>query len=158
MQRLPPVLTTILMYSQHFAARFLRPMTLGVRTIVIDRNNRVLLVRHSYIKGWHLPGGGVDAGEVLHDAMARELKEETGATLTGPAKLHGVFYNNRYSRRDHVMVYVVRDFHIAEERQPDWEIREVKFFDSSDLPPDVTRATRERIAEALGDTTLSEMW
>ncbi|MET0606612.1 MAG: NUDIX domain-containing protein, partial [Beijerinckiaceae bacterium] len=70
-------------------ARLVRGMTLGTRSIVIDGDNRVFLVRHSYTKGWHLPGGGVEAGETLLQALARELHEEGNIELTGPPKLHG---------------------------------------------------------------------
>ena len=49
----------------HTIFRFTRPMTLGVRGIVIDPQACVFLVRHTYVPGWHLPGGGVDAGEML---------------------------------------------------------------------------------------------
>ena len=158
MHRLPPALINFLMHCQHFAARFLRPMTLGVRAIVIDKESRILLVRHSYINGWHLPGGGVDAGEPLHEAMAREVLEETGAILTAPAQFHGIFYNNRYSRSDHVAVYVVRDFHIASERKPDWEIRDVKFFDVRNLPEGTAGATRARLAEVIDGAPIQTMW
>ena len=34
-----------------------RPITAGVRILCADQANRVLLVRHSYLPGWHLPGG-----------------------------------------------------------------------------------------------------
>ena len=39
---------------------------------------QILLVKHSYIPGWHLPGGGVDHGEDIHTAAIREVYEETG--------------------------------------------------------------------------------
>src|SRR6266545_2755915 len=85
----------------HFYWRFARTMTLGVRALVIDREGRVFLVKHSYVSGWHLPGGGVEAGETLTEALARELREEGNIELSAPPRLHQVFFNDRDSRRDH---------------------------------------------------------
>lgn len=66
-------------------------MTLGVRAVVIDKSDSVLLVRHGYVAGWHFPGGGVEAGETCTQALARELEEEARVALTGPPVLHGLF-------------------------------------------------------------------
>src|SRR4051812_15958212 len=77
-------------------------LTVGVRGAIIDEHNRVFLVRHTYVRGWHLPGGGVEVGEATQDALRRELREEAGIELTGPPVLHGVFFNSSASRRDHV--------------------------------------------------------
>ena len=101
---LEPTLRRVL----HFYWRFARGLTLGVRAVVIDREGRVFLVKHSYVAGWHLPGGGVEPGETVLDALTRELMEEGGISLLAPPALHGIFFNTRDSRRDHVMVYVVR--------------------------------------------------
>src|SRR5947209_14443043 len=81
--------------------RFARGMTLGVRALVVDPQGRILLVKHSYVTGWHLPGGGVEVGETIQDALARELLEEAGITALEPPVLHGMFFNSRVSRRDH---------------------------------------------------------
>jgi len=158
MASLPPKLTRLLMYGNHFVARLVRPMTLGVRAIVVDGQDRVLLVRHSYVPGWHLPGGAVDAGETLHQALVREVREETAVEMTGRGVLHGIFYNDRYSRRDHVAVFIVREFRLLGPRKPDWEIREARFFSLTEAPATVTRATRARLAEALDGQDIAERW
>src|ERR1700681_4676739 len=91
----------------HLYWRFARAMTLGVRAVVLDADNRVFLVKHSYVSGWHLPGGGVEVGEAFRDALHRELMEEGRIELVGEPRLLGIFFNNHVSRRDHVAVYVI---------------------------------------------------
>ena len=79
----------------HVYWRFARAMTLGARALVVDADGRIFLVKHSYVSGWHLPGGGVEAGETLIQAIARELGEEGNIEMTAPPRLHGIFFNNR---------------------------------------------------------------
>ncbi len=142
----------------HLYWRFARAMTLGVRALVIDGSGRVFLVRHSYVSGWHLPGGGVEAGETLTQALARELREEGNIELTAPPQLHGIFFNNRASRRDHVALFVVRAFRQTAAPVPDREIRATGFFALDALPNDTTAATRARIIEVLGGAPVGERW
>jgi ADP-ribose pyrophosphatase YjhB (NUDIX family) len=133
----------------HLYWRFARGMTLGVRAVVLDGDDRVFLVKHSYVSGWHLPGGGVETGETIPDALGRELAEEGRIELAGDTPLHGLFLNSHVSRRDHVAVYVVRQF--SQDRLPEanHEIVACGFFDAADLPEETTRGTRLRIAEVL---------
>ncbi|MET4391188.1 8-oxo-dGTP pyrophosphatase MutT (NUDIX family) [Bradyrhizobium sp. F1.4.3] len=143
-----------------FHAYFLlvRGMTLGVRAVVLDAGNKVFLVKHSYVTGWYLPGGGVDYGETMEQAMRRELKEEGEIDLTGEAELHGIFLNSHVSRRDHVAVYVVRHFRQDRLPVPNREIVECGFFDCTALPEGTTPGTRLRIAEVLDGKPLIATW
>ncbi|WP_207483703.1 NUDIX domain-containing protein [Arenibaculum pallidiluteum] len=126
------------------------PVTLGVRVVVPDGTGRVLLVRHSYVAGWHLPGGGVSRGESLRAAALRELAEECGVQASA-ARLLGIYLRLRLGRRhsDHVAVYVAEDWR-GEPRSDGREILEAAFFHADALPPDTTPATRRRIAEWRG--------
>lgn len=142
----------------HLYWRFSRGATLGARAMVIDGTGRIFLVKHSYVSGWHLPGGGVETGETVLTALARELAEEGNIQLVGEPKLHGVFFNGRVSRRDHVALFIVRDFHQDGLPMPNYEIIEHGFFAVDALPADTSRATRARIAEVFGGATVSELW
>ena len=142
----------------HVYWRFARAMTLGVRALVIDEDGRIFLVKHSYVSGWHLPGGGVEAGETLTQAVARELREEGNIEVTAPPQLHGIFFNNRASRRDHVALFVVRAFRQSAAPAPDREIIAHGFFALDALPNDTTASTRARIIEVLGGAPASERW
>ncbi len=142
----------------HFYWRFARGMTLGVRGLVVDDRRRVFLVQHSYVRGWHLPGGGVEVGETVLQALSRELAEEGNIEMTGPPEFHGVFFNSRYSRRDHVVLFLVRDFRQDKPPQPTREIAASGFFALDDMPNDTTAATRARIAEVLGRAPISDRW
>jgi ADP-ribose pyrophosphatase YjhB (NUDIX family) len=142
----------------HLSFLLTRPMTLGVRAAVIDRDDRVLLVKHTYVAGWHLPGGGVEVGETFERALTRELAEEANVVLEAPPLLHGLFLNAHVSRRDHVAVYVARQFRVTGERAPDREIVAARFFARDALPPDVTRGTRARLDEILGAAPISAAW
>ena len=158
LQRLRRALEPLIRPLMHLYWRFSRGATLGARAMVIDGAGRIFLVKHSYVDGWHLPGGGVETGETLLEALARELAEEGNIQLSGQPVLHGVYYNKRISRRDHVALYIVRDFRQDGKPVPNHEIVEHGFFALDALPQDVGRSTRARIAEVFGGAGLSELW
>jgi ADP-ribose pyrophosphatase YjhB (NUDIX family) len=142
----------------HFYWRFARGLTLGVRAVVFDGTGRVFLVKHSYVAGWHLPGGGVEAGETLMTALTRELREEGNIELGEPPDFFAIYFNRRASRRDHVALYVVRSFHQSAPPQPNHEIIAHGFFAPGALPEDTTRATRARLAEVMQGRAIAELW
>lgn len=138
--------------------RLSRSMTLGVRAALI-KDDQVILVRHSYTPGWYLPGGGVEPGESVQEALVREIGEETGAVLSGTPQLFGVYRNAPVHRRDHVTLFVCRDWHQpAPPRLPNAEIFDCKLFAVNDLPPDTTVATRARLAEILSGKPAAADW
>src|SRR5664279_2040081 len=142
----------------HLYWRFARGMTLGVRAVLLDGDARAFLVKHSYVAGWHLPGGGVEVGETFGDALRRELAEEGRIELNGEPTLHGLYFNSHVSRRDHVAVYVVRHFRQDRLPEPNREIVECGFYDASALPAETTRGTRLRIAEVLDGVAKVSTW
>ncbi len=138
--------------------RITHGVTLGVRVIVIDPQEQVLLVRHGYAPGWHLPGGGVDALESAEDAARRELLEETNVTAEGPLVLHGLFHNPRFGGRDHVACYRVSGFSCGAVPAPRFEIREIGFFPLAAPPADVSGGTARRLAELRGEAVAPANW
>ncbi len=155
---LPRPLLRLFHHAAHLWFRLTRPLTMGVRAVVLDEGGRVFLVRHSYLPGWHLPGGGVEVGETALAALARELREEAHIELTGAPALHGVYFNTFVTRRDHVLVYVIRDFRQTHARGADLEIVEAGFFPVDNLPEETARGSRERLAEVLSGAPVSARW
>jgi 8-oxo-dGTP pyrophosphatase MutT (NUDIX family) len=142
----------------HAYWRVSRGLTVGVRGLIFDGEGRVFLVKHSYVAGWHLPGGGVERAETLLAAIERELREEGNIEMLEPPTLHAIYFNRRVSRRDHVVLYVVRSFRQSAPPQPNSEIVAHGFFATNELPADTARATRERIAEVLTGRAAAEIW
>ncbi len=142
----------------HLYWRFVRGMTLGVRAVVLDSENRVFLVKHSYVSGWHLPGGGVETGETFREALQRELAEEGRIELVGEPALLGIYLNSHVSRRDHVAVYLVRQFRQDRLPEPNREIVDCGFYETRALPAETTAGTRLRIAEAIENRPPIRTW
>lgn len=138
--------------------RMTRGLTLGVRALVRDEEGRVLLIRHTYTPGWHFPGGGVEAGETAHDALARELAEEAAVELTAPARLFGVYHQAQLAGRDHVLLFQAVKWRSECLPAPNREIAEVAWWPLDALPEGVTRSTRARLAEVFEGAPVSAVW
>ena len=130
-------------------------MTLGVRGVALDERGRVLLVKHTYVLGWWLPGGGVDRGETTHAAIVREMREEAGLIATVRPRLISVHSNERFFPGDHVLIFAIDAFSVGE-RTSHGEIAETGWFAPDDLPDDVNRGTRARLAEIFDAAPVSD--
>lgn len=132
------------------------PVAVGVTGLVDDGDGRVLVVRHNYQPGWHLPGGGVGAGEAPAEAVLRELREEVGLLQSDPPELVNVFTRRFGWITNVVVLYRVRNAEIA--FRPNFEINAIDWIDPAAPPPQVAIATRRRLAEFTGAMPVSHYW
>ncbi|WP_421787687.1 NUDIX domain-containing protein [Hyphobacterium sp.] len=137
--------------------RLSRGLTLGVRGLALDEAGRIALVRHTYIAGWHLPGGGVERGETVWQAIAKEMREEAGVAIAARPHLFHVYTNERKFRGDHIALFIVRDWTQCDP-EPGQEIAETGWFAPDALPDGTSPATRARIAEALHGAPPADDW
>lgn len=142
----------------HLYWRLSRGLTLGVRGLAINPDGRIFLVKHSYVSGWHLPGGGVEPHESMREALDRELMEEGNIEILQAPRLFAIYHNRNVSGRDHVALFVTESFSQSTPPQPNAEIIAHGFFARDDLPPDTTTGTRARIVEVLDAVKPSEIW
>jgi ADP-ribose pyrophosphatase YjhB (NUDIX family) len=140
--------------------RVTRPRTIGVRALLLDGRDRVLLVRHTYAEHWYLPGGGVKKGESVEAALHRELAEEVAITDAQVERVLGVYHNRREGKDDHVVIFAARTASASDDPQrPDvLEIEAVGWFPLDGLPATTSPATRRRIAEYQRGVTGLGAW
>lgn len=96
-----------------------RPILMvGAAILVLDEQNRLLMMRRSDIGCWGIPGGATEPGEVVEEAAKRETVEEVNLQV-GEMSLFGVFSGPdlyyKYPNGDEVynvtIVYLSRDWH-----------------------------------------------
>lgn len=136
-----------------------RRMVLGARAALVD-GDRVLLLRHTYMPGWHFPGGGVEPGETAEEAARREAEEETGLRIEGPMSFLGLYLQKHEATdRDHIAVYVGRQYRQIKPFAPNGEIAEIGWFQFDALPQGVNPGTARRVAEiAAGAGDVPRLW
>ncbi len=141
-----------------FLSRRVDIVTLGVQGIIVDAPSRVLLIRHTYRPGWHFPGGGVELGESVEDALAREVMEETGTAITRPPELFGAYSHFDIFPGDHIALFLVRHWRRDVIPDPNAEIAECRFFALDALPEMLSPGTSRRLKEVFGGAEQSSAW
>ncbi len=138
--------------------RVFQPKVYGAKTVVIDDQRRVLLIRHSYSKQhlFMLPGGGVGRDEDPALAAAREVREETGIIVTD-LRLHGTFLDTAKGAQNHISIFAASSAG-GDPRVDGREILEAAWFPVDDLPANVSSASRARIVEVRDGLPPAETW
>lgn len=139
----------------HFFFTLNRGVLLGARIQVETENGEVLLVRHTYIGGWHFPGGGIEVGESPSEAAKRELYEEVGIRTLTDFHLKGVYIDRRYTNKDYILLFSART-----EDKPriknKLEIADAKFYSYDDLPQNIDLGTQFCIEDFSYDSKTSK--
>ena len=138
-------------------SRVTRPVSVGVRLILI-KQGRVVLVRHSYQSKWHFPGGGIKRYETPVEAAEREAFEEAGAIVLTRPELLGIYSSFGKGTSDHIFTFVCGEFALSQPSDR-WEIAEMGLFALDALPDDISGASLRRLRDhASGAGTQSLIW
>lgn len=118
----------------------LRPRVVGVKCVLTNGDD-VLLVRHTYgNRAWDLPGGTVRRRELPRDAAEREMHEELGRRIEDWISLGELFVNTNH-HDDNLHLFQAR----VSDRQLDLnltELAEADWFPRDALPADLSRYVR----------------
>jgi 8-oxo-dGTP diphosphatase len=103
---------------------------------VLLSDNAVLLVKRKnlpYKDMWALPGGFVEYGETTEEAVAREVREETGIEMK-ITRLVGVYSDPGRDPRGHTISVVYEGIIATGEPIAGDDAKEVKFYNTKSLP------------------------
>ncbi len=127
------------------------PFRVSVYAVIFERG-KVLLAHRRDIDWWNLPGGGMEAGETVEEAMRREVREETGLEVA-VEKLVGVYSK---PQKDEV-VLALRCRIVGGTPTATEESRECRFFDPDAMPINTLPKHRQRVMDALSDLSYAIM-
>ena len=154
------IVTPLVSIAQSFRRVYwwiVKPSTVGVRAIILNEINEVLLVKHTYHTEWYLPGGAVKRNETLENAIIREMEEEVGITCKTDELTYFSTYSNIYEhKKDIITVFLIRNY--KQNQSSDLEIEEYKFYSINAIPSNISRGTKRRLNEFFNDTKHDDIW
>jgi 8-oxo-dGTP diphosphatase len=138
----------VLGLGKELARHILRRPVVGISAAARTRDGRWVLIRRADTGTWGLPGGTLEWGETLTDAIHRELAEEAGVTEAVIGRVVGVWSRPDRDLRFHAVTVVVTADVEPPSQSPHnpLEIREVRLFRDDELPAEL----------AMGSTVMLE--
>lgn len=133
------------------ARHLLRRPVVGFVALARTRDGKVVLIRRGDTGEWAPPGGTLEWGETLRQALPRELREEAGVELLEAGELLGVYSDPRRDPRFHAVTTVVGAV-VGPPTTPPMnplEILEVGVFAPDALPAPLSHGTGEMVRRAL---------
>jgi 8-oxo-dGTP diphosphatase len=117
---------------------------IGVFALIFNNEKQILLGHRRDIDWWNLPGGGMESGETVDEALCREVREETGLEVK-VQRLIGVY--SKPQKQEVVLTFLCQV--IGGTLQSTEETRESRFFTPDALPGNTLPKHRQRIEDAL---------
>jgi ADP-ribose pyrophosphatase YjhB (NUDIX family) len=150
------IILRIIVLMRKIYWKIIKPTTIGIRAIIENQENQILLVKHNYASQWYLPGGKLKKGEDLLKGLERELIQEIGMSNFKVSRLLGTYLNNYESKFDYISVFVIKEFSISAKKH--FEIEKITYFDNNNLPKNISPGTKRRINEYLGNKEINYIW
>ena len=116
---------------------------IAVSALIFDEG-RILLAHRRDIDWWNLPGGGMEVGETVDEALLREVTEETGLEVE-IEQLVGVY--SKPQKQEIVLAFRCRI--TGGTSRATEETRECRYFLPDALPANTLPKHRQRIEDAL---------
>ncbi len=121
-----------------------RPTTHGVK-VLVKNNSQILLIKQSYGDNfWTLPGGGMKKEEGWRDTAIREVKEETGLKIFNLNKIKSVFSEKEF-KKDNIDI-VIADCDDAQFIIDSFEIVDARWFSKENLPSNLSWVARQALS------------
>jgi 8-oxo-dGTP diphosphatase len=140
------------------ARHVLRRPVVGIAAAARTADDRWLLIRRADSGDWALPGGTLEWGETLVDAIGRELFEEAGVEDAKLGRIIGVYSAPGRDPRFHAVTIVVEAAIDVPKGAPanPLEIREARLFARADLPKTLSHNMTPMLEDALAGASRLE--